>query len=195
MIRPAAAPFQDSPWTVEEFEEALLGKPRDERWELIGGEVVRSMTGGTAAHSRIVLNLAVAVATALRKGARDCDVLTEFGLRFEADDQLFFPDLLVTCEKLDPSATKASKPVAIMEVHSKSTKAWDLGPKLTAYTTIPSLRSYVTFEQSSVAARVFTRLDDRSWRTEEHTGPEARIVLADIGLDIALAEAYARVFT
>jgi len=195
VTRPAAAPFKDAPWTVEEFEEALLGKPADERWELIGGEIVRSMTGGTAAHSRIVVNLAVAIAAGLRKSGRDCDVLTEFGLRTEADDQLFFPDLLVTCEKLDPTATKASQPVLIMEVHSRSTKAWDLGPKLTAYTAIPSLRCYVTFEQASVAARVFTRLDDRGWRTEERIGPDARIVLGEIGLDVALADVYARVFT
>ena len=41
----------------DEFKELDLEAPADERWELIGGYIFRMMTGGTAAHNEIVINM------------------------------------------------------------------------------------------------------------------------------------------
>ena len=39
------------PIDLDDFEKLLLDKPRDEKWELINGRVVRSMVGGRTVHA------------------------------------------------------------------------------------------------------------------------------------------------
>ena len=43
--------------TLDEFEELLADKPHNERWELIGGRLVRMMVGARWDHGRIVQNI------------------------------------------------------------------------------------------------------------------------------------------
>ena len=40
--------------SLYDFEELLADKPRNERWELIGGRLVRMMVGARWEHGRIV---------------------------------------------------------------------------------------------------------------------------------------------
>jgi len=49
--------IQDEKLAFDEFKELDLEAPADERWELIGGYIFRMMTGGTAAHNEIVINM------------------------------------------------------------------------------------------------------------------------------------------
>ena len=44
--------------SFDDFEEALADKPRNERWELIGGRVVKLMVGARWEHGLIVQNIA-----------------------------------------------------------------------------------------------------------------------------------------
>jgi Uma2 family endonuclease len=53
------------PWTVEDFLAFEAEEP--ERYEFVDG-IVRTMTGGSAAHSAIKLNLAIALRAALSSG-------------------------------------------------------------------------------------------------------------------------------
>ena len=39
--------------SLDDFEELLADKPADEKWELIGGRVVRMMVGARWEHNRI----------------------------------------------------------------------------------------------------------------------------------------------
>jgi hypothetical protein len=41
---------------LDDFEELLADKPADERWELIGGRVVRMMVGARWEHNYIIQN-------------------------------------------------------------------------------------------------------------------------------------------
>ena len=40
--------------SLDDFEELLADKPADEKWELLGGRVVRMMVGARWEHNRIV---------------------------------------------------------------------------------------------------------------------------------------------
>jgi hypothetical protein len=40
--------------SLDDFEELLADKPRNERWELIGGRLVKMMVGARWEHSAIV---------------------------------------------------------------------------------------------------------------------------------------------
>ena len=54
----------------DDFEEALADKPRGERWELIGGRVVRSMVGARWEHNYLVQKLSRASGNACVPPAR-----------------------------------------------------------------------------------------------------------------------------
>jgi hypothetical protein len=53
--------------SLDDFEELLLDKPRDEKWELIGGRVIRGMVGARWEHKQIVLNLILGLNNHFRK--------------------------------------------------------------------------------------------------------------------------------
>jgi hypothetical protein len=46
--------------SLDDFEELILDMPTDEKWELIGGRVIRGMVGARWEHNRIVQNIASA---------------------------------------------------------------------------------------------------------------------------------------
>ena len=47
----------------DDFEELLLDRPEHEKWELIGGRVIRGMVGARWEHNRIVANISSALLT------------------------------------------------------------------------------------------------------------------------------------
>ena len=56
--------------SFDDFEEALADKPRNEKWELIGGRVVRLMVGARWEHGLIVQNIARQIGNGLEGTAR-----------------------------------------------------------------------------------------------------------------------------
>ncbi|MCP5015983.1 MAG: hypothetical protein GY938_12040 [Ketobacter sp.] len=47
--------------SLDDFEELLLDKPESEKWELIGGRIIRGMVGARWEHKQIILNLTLAI--------------------------------------------------------------------------------------------------------------------------------------
>ena len=116
-----------------EFERRSFG-----RWEYVGGEI-RAMSGGTANHSTIAVNIAAALLAALLfKGCRvfgsDMRVHTGDGVNT-------FPDVSVVCGPLlfhrNRTDTLAN-PLLLVEVLSDSTEPYDRGEKFRHYRTIPT---------------------------------------------------------
>ena len=79
--------------------------------------------------------------------------------------------------------------VQIVEIQSPSTERDDHFVKLPEYQAIPSLREILYIESESVAATVYRRQAD-GWDAIEIAGPEARLELYTIGLDLPLAAVY-----
>jgi Uma2 family endonuclease len=170
------------PWTIAQFLEWEERQPL--RHEFDGARTV-AMTGGTAAHETIKMNLSAALVGRLR--GTPC---RPYGsdLKIEAGDSIRYPDVFVSCSPIDPKATIVREPVVIFEVLSSSTAGVDRIVKNREYRSIPSVRRYIMLEQDRIAATVFERLDD-DW-VGHVLADDAVLAMPEIGIEIPLAELY-----
>lgn len=116
------------------------------RSEYYQGEIF-AMTGGSINHNQIVLNL-IRVFSSLPKPCRT--FATDLRLRVEAHDLFTYPDVMVVCGKPEFYAGRTdtiTNPVALLEVLSKTTEAYDRGKKFEFYRALPSLREYILIDQ------------------------------------------------
>lgn len=98
--------------SLEEF--LAWEREQPERYEYAGGVM---MTGGSAAHVTIALNLAIALRHALRgTGCRP------FGsdMKVIANRTVRYPDISATCRPVDDRDYEISDPVLVIEVLSAS---------------------------------------------------------------------------
>jgi len=122
---------------------------------------------------------------AFRTGTR----LLDGGLYVEATGLATFPDGTVVCGALEqhgpsPRAT-ALNPTVLLEVTSDSSEEFDLGAKLEAYQTIPSLSEYVVVSHRERRITVFVRHGDGAWRsTVAISGGRVRVGTVDAELDV-----------
>ncbi len=173
--------------TVEEF---LDSGPNDERhYQLIDGVIV-AMAPPAIPHQIIAGNLPFEIGAAVRANRPNCTVRSQAGIAPQGlfGRNHFETDITVTCE---PGGHRgiAAEPLLIVEILSPSTERDDQFVKLPQYQAIPSLREMLYVESERVAATIYRR-DGDGWMTIEIAGPEARLQLATIGFDIALAANY-----
>jgi Uma2 family endonuclease len=155
-----------------------------ERYEYAGG-VVTMMTGESAAHVTIALNLAIALRHALRgTGCRP------FGsdMKVIANDTARYPDVSVTCHPVGDRDDNISHPVLVIEVISPSTEREDRGRKKFDYFATPSIQQYAIIEQDARRVDLYTRSGDR-W-TDEIIEGDAVLRLSSIGVEISLDTVY-----
>lgn len=158
---------------------------QDERHEFVHGEIV-AMTGGTVAHNQISGNIYTALRSALR-GA-PCRVFQE-NMKIVADDSIFYPDVFVTCARLNDQDRLATEPTVIVEVLSDSTTNRDRLVKNTAYRTLPSLTQYVIVNQRVAAVESVLR-DGSGWLHEVVTGEQGVLRIPALGVDVPLSVIY-----
>ena len=159
-------------------------REQPERYEYADG-VVTMMTGGSAAHVTIALNLAMALRHALRgTGCRP------FGsdMKVIANDTARYPDLSVTCRPLGDRDDNVSEPVLVIEVVSLSTERDERGRKKFDYFATPSIQQYAIIEQDIRRVDLYTRSGDR-W-TDEIVEGGAILELSSIGVEISLDTVY-----
>ena len=161
----------------------------EERQELrheFDGLDVRATTGGTSAHSAIMLQLHRALGEHL--DGKPCRPHGgAFRLKLAASVR--YPDAFVVCTPVEPDATFVSDPVVVFEILSKSTTSIDLGAKRAEYQATPTIQRYVVLQQTHRAAQVFTRNGDE-WDGEFHAGANAVLDMPEIGIAITLGEIY-----
>jgi Uma2 family endonuclease len=159
-------------------------REQPERYEYAGG-VITMMTGGSAAHVTIALNLAMALRQALRgTGCRP------FGsdMKVIANDTARYPDVSVTCHSVGDRDDNISHPVLVIEVVSLSTERDERGRKKFDYFATPSMQQYAIIEQDVRRVDLYTRSGDR-WKDEIVEGG-AILELSSIGVEISLDTIY-----
>ena len=174
------------PMTLEQF---LAWEERQPlRHEFDGVQPV-AMTGGTAAHAAIQVNLITSLRNRLR--GKPCQ---PFGseLKLLVAGRVRYPDAFVVCTPVPPRATVVTEPVVVFEVLSDSTAGNDLVVKNAEYRATPSVQRYVVLQQTSAAAVVFARKGE-DWVTDLLAGDDAVLRLPEVGIEIPLAEIYADV--
>ena len=180
-----------------------LERASAERHELVDGVVV-GMAGASYArsaylHSVIVANLVTALAASSERSAKPgggCRPLSsDMRIKVETTGLYAYPDVLLVCGEPafeDERADTLLNPIAIFEVLSPSTEAFDRGEKFAHYRRLPSLRDYVLVAQSRPRVEHYQRQSD-VWVLRETEGLDGRVVLEAAGCEVALAGIYAGV--
>lgn len=161
--------------------------------EFFDGEIY-AMAGGTEDHSA----LAVAVTSALYGaiGDRPCRVHdSDLRIYVEAVGLATFPDASVVCGPLQqhgpsPNAT-ALNPVILVEVTSDSSEDYDIGEKLEAYRTIPSLRECIIVSHRERRITVHRRDDAGAWQMRVAISG-GRVGVESLATELVVDEIYRR---
>jgi len=164
------------------------------RSEYIDGEVF-AMTGASAAHNAIVMNIGSALHTQMK--GRPCQVYAnDMKVRVRTSNTGAYPDLVAFCaehEFQDNRRDILLNPSLIVEVLSGSTEAYDRGDKFALYRQIPSLREYLLVSQHQVAVDLYTRGEDGRWILTDFSDLNDSIHLASVDCTLDLAEVYDKV--
>ncbi len=183
-----------SPTTKVTAEEYLaLDRAAEFRSELLDGEIV-AMSGGSRRHSKLQVNLAVEIETALR--GTPCQTFNS-DLRVRASSRMYtYPDLTVVCGKpLSPEETEdiLFNPTVIFEVLSPSTEHYDRGVKFRRYREIESLTDYILVDQNQIRIEQFTRGEANTWTLHDYQRASDVLVIHSIGGSVPIAGIYQRI--
>jgi Uma2 family endonuclease len=154
------------------------------RYEFDGFQPV-AMTGGTAAHSAIQRNLAMAVGSRLR--GRTCQFHGS-DLKIEVAGRIRYPDGFVVCTPIPARSTVVHDPVVIFEVLSESTGQTDIVTKNHEYAATPSVRRYVLLSQDEIGGTMFER-SGGDW-IGHVLGADAVLRMPEIDVEVPIAEFY-----
>jgi Uma2 family endonuclease len=173
------------PWTDEQF--LNWAAAQEGRYEFNGLQPV-AMTGGTARHSRITLNIHVALRSRLR-GTQCSSFGPDLGVR-TIGSAIRYPDALVTCSRFSESERLAPEVQVVFEVLSADSGRRDRIEKVREYATVASIRHYIIVESAGVGLLVLHRQGgEDAWTALTLTGEEV-LSLPEIGVEIPVAEFY-----
>lgn len=148
---------------------------QDSRHEFFRGETF-AMTGGSARHNRVILNLAARLGEHL--DGTPCQVFAE-SMKVQLADAILYPDVMVTCGKsLAGDEQTVTDPKLIIEVLSPSTRGYDKRDKFILYRGLPSLREYALIDPASREVEVFS-LTTGGWLLSDQTRSD-ELVLSSI---------------
>ena len=173
--------------TVEEY--FAFDEASEYKNEYIDGEVY-PMTGGTAYHAEIMLNLGFALGLRLRGG--DYHFYSSAMRISVSPARYLYADLSIVRGQpvLDEGAVNLFNPTLVAEVISPTTASRDRGFKREQYQSIPSLQVYLVIDQFKAHVEVDSR-QDGIWQTQEFAGLDAIVPLPALNCDLPLAEIYA----
>ncbi len=172
---------------AEYFERRRFG-----RWEYVHGEI-RAISGGTANHSTIAVNIAAALRAALLFNG--CRVFGSDMRVHTGDGVNTFPDVSVACGPLSfyrGRTDTLANPLLLVEVLSDSTEAYDRSEKFRHCQAIPTCTDYLLVSQHEARAELYTRKGGY-WEYREVTGLDAALTLPSVEVMLALSDVYALV--
>jgi Uma2 family endonuclease len=166
----------------------------EQRHEYADGEIF-AMAGGTREHSLTATNIVGELRAALR--GRRCEVHgSDLRIKVPSTGRYVYSDGVVVCGRAvfeDETRDTLLNPLVIVEVLSDSSEAYDRGDKFLQYQSIPSIKDYVLASQKEARIEHFRRLPDGTWLLRI-LRPGERLVLESTGCEIAVDDAYLRVF-
>lgn len=158
------------------------------RWELIGGQPTRLMTGATRAHDLLVVNLIAGLRNRLRGGP--CVPMTDDVASRMPNGNVRRPDVTVDCAKGAPGDLTSTEPSVFFEVLSPSTRSFDFIVKAEEYKQVPSLKHFVLLDPEQALVHVWSRGGAAGWTGDRLEGLSAQLDLPGLGVVLPLAELY-----
>lgn len=135
----------------------------DARYEFIDG-IVTMLAGGTVNHSRISVNLIVALNSLLR--GKSCMIYNSDMRMSISATRYVYPDISVSCDPRDQERGDSDiiqYPCIVFEVLSASTEAYDRGRKFDYYRVCPTLLEYVLVDTQLQAIDLYRRQTENLW--------------------------------
>jgi len=160
------------------------------RSEYHDGEIV-SMTGGTAEHNQIAINLVTFLRSAI-KGKNYRLYINDMRLWIPRYREYTYPDVMLIDGKPvfeGDRRTTVINPSLIIEVLSNSTKNYDKGEKFDYYRSIPEFKEYILVEQYQPYVAQYKKTND-GWLLTEYESLDSVVNLYAIALQIPLSEIY-----
>lgn len=183
--------FQFEYMSPDDFEDLILDMPADEKWELIGGRVVRGMVGARWEHHRVVQNISFALMRHFRDRNSTCRPYNEtFWLKQKLLELQVFPDVMMRCGPLEPGAVHLSDPVVIVEVLSPGTEARDRHEKWALYQKLETVKHYVLVSRDKAHVEVFSRGELEWSGFQVLEGFDANLSLPAIEFEMSLSDVY-----
>jgi len=149
------------------------------------------MVGATEAHNIIVSNLHRYIYDPVNEAG--CRAFSsDMKLWIETSKSFYYPDIMVTCEPVDPRSVYKTAPCLIVEVLSPSTIDVDRREKLIAYRQLPSLIEYVLAYQDKRQLEVYRKDTNDHWHCTVFTGNDIVKLSAVAGktIELKLADIY-----
>jgi Uma2 family endonuclease len=177
-----AQPFM----TVDEYME--FEEQSSFRHEYVNG-VVYAMSGPSLAHVRMTGELWFAFKTHLR--GSPCEPFAtdaKLRIRLETDDIVYYPDVVVACNRDEWGTNYVCNPKLVIEILSPSTGHIDRREKAMTYRRVSSIEEYVLLEQDEPKVIVHRRTEN--WKPHMYIGLEAVAEFRAIGLSVPLAQIY-----
>jgi Uma2 family endonuclease len=171
------------PWTVARF---LDWEDRQEGKHEFDGTQIIDMTGGSRAHQRIVGNLLRWFEDSLDPDR--FDAIQE--MRVDVGGKIRYPDMAIVNAPVNETDKTLRDAVVLFEVLSDETADRDLGPKLTEYLLLPSIRRYVTVDQGRISVTSRERTPS-GWTQADLTS--GSLDLPEVGAALPLEAIYRRV--
>lgn len=179
-------------YTLEEY--FALEEAAQERHEYYQGYIY-AMSGATPNHARIVLNVAGTLNSLLE--GKPCEAFTS-NLKVLARQINFasYPEVSVVCGKLEYAPRRkdtVTNPVLLVEVLSKSTRAYDRGVKFDRYMQISSFADYLLIEPDKIQVDYYHRLGPDTWLLHRYKDLSQNIELKSLDITLSLEQIYRRV--
>ena len=176
------------------LEEYLAFEERSpHKHEFDNGKII-PMAKAKARHNQIAANLTGALKYAVRPLPKKYIVYnSDQKVYIEVENKGVYPDALVVCEK--PEFWKGDEelivnPLLVVEVASRSTRAYDRNGKFMLYQKLPSFMEYILVEQNRPSVESWFRIEADTWKKNIETSLEKSIVFRSLGVSVDLAEIY-----
>lgn len=178
---PAAVAPTSQHTLVSEADFLAWAEPRDERAELVEGEIVMQ-AGASRDHERVAK--AIFATLYAQVDPRRFDVNKgDFGVRIgegSGRGSVLYPDVVVDRQSGDGDERVTTTALVIVEVLSPSTDLDHHVRKLERYKRLPSLVTYLVFDQKTPAVRV--------WRKTHGEWSPVPLNVSDLAASIELPE-------
>ena len=162
------------------------------RHEYVNG-YVQAMSGASVAHCRVVQALVFALNERLR--GSPCEIFStqvELNLKIDTDQLVYYPDVMVSCDRTGWGEAWIQNPRLVIEVLSACTRDIDRREKAMVYRRASTVEEYVIAAQCSRQLTIYRRA--QNWVPEIVSGVEGVAEFRSLDVSIPLAEIYRKVF-
>ncbi|MFT4095204.1 MAG: Uma2 family endonuclease [Niabella sp.] len=130
-------------------------------WELIKGSPVAMSPAPLNKHQLMGGNLFLYLGVALKQNTSSCNCKVLYEQDWIIDEtNVVRPDILITCDKIDPEGHITKPPVLTVEIFSKSTQLKDRNTKFNLYE-FCGVKYYLMADPDTNAAEVFELTDNK----------------------------------